>query len=80
MITIPLRNMLILSALVAGLLPSSVASARAPAIVQAQSKPASSSALASYIFVCRDAHGNLDRRACHHMGRSDPQRVTVAMR
>lgn len=74
------RNIMTLSALIVSLLMSSVASAAAPSAVQSNVPTKTNNALASYIFVCRDAHHNLDRRACHHMGRLDPQRVTIAMR
>lgn len=68
------------SVLLVTLLVSTEAWAAPSVTMQTPAKTGINTAIASYIFVCRDVRGNLDRRACHHMGRLDPQRVTVAMR
>lgn len=74
------KNMMMLSAFIAASTVSAIASAHPSVQAFAAQSTVPKTAIASYIFVCRDAHGNLDRRACHHMGRLDPQRVTIAMR
>lgn len=40
--------------------------------------PSSSSTLATFIPVCRDGRGAWDRRACRHVKRNDPARLTLA--
>jgi hypothetical protein len=66
------------SAFAAVLLLSAAASAApVPAKI---ATPAAPVTYASFVSVCRDHHGNLDRRACRHNGRLDPQRVVVALR
>lgn len=71
------RTVLAYAACIVTLMVSSGASAA----TRPQAKPAGAPLeVASYVSICRNAHGSLDRRACRHAGRLDPQRVTIALR
>jgi hypothetical protein len=51
------------------------------ALLLALSHPADAaqSRQATFVPVCRDGRGEWDRRACRHVRRNDPSRLTLAL-
>jgi hypothetical protein len=77
MVATTFRKLVTVAAVSAAMLVCSVGGAAEPTAADLK---VPTQALASYVMNCRDHHGNLDRRACHHAGRRDPQRVVLALR